>query len=147
MSVYIRPLRHSIHTAPAPEGNNLIYRAGAKRVKLSLGHLETINMKFIIHQHILLHIRSYYTFILHCHITLSYYTLILHFHLNFHITLLYYTLILHSHITLSYYTFILHFHITLSYYTFILHFHITLSYYTFIHSRSPQIVPLQILFF
>ena len=35
MSVYIRPVRHSVHTAPAPGGNNLIYRAGAKRVKAS----------------------------------------------------------------------------------------------------------------
>ena len=32
MSIYIRPLRHSVRTAPAPAGNNLIYRAGAKRV-------------------------------------------------------------------------------------------------------------------
>ena len=33
MSVYIRPLRHSVRSAPAPAGNNLIYRARAKRVK------------------------------------------------------------------------------------------------------------------
>ena len=33
MSVYIRPLWHSVRTPPAPAGNNLIYRAGAKRVK------------------------------------------------------------------------------------------------------------------
>ena len=32
MSVYIRPIRHSVRTAPAPAGNNLIYRARAKRV-------------------------------------------------------------------------------------------------------------------
>ena len=34
VSVYIRPIRHSVRTAPAPAGNNLIYRARAKRVTI-----------------------------------------------------------------------------------------------------------------
>ena len=38
MSVYIRPIWHSVHTAPAPGGNNLIYREGAKRVKEAVVH-------------------------------------------------------------------------------------------------------------
>ena len=39
----MRPLRHSVHTAPAPEGNNLIYHAGAKRAHNSKFECYLIN--------------------------------------------------------------------------------------------------------
>ena len=48
VSVYIRPLWHSVHTAPAPAGNNLIYRAGAKRVKtVRTRHIYVIDHEII----------------------------------------------------------------------------------------------------
>ena len=47
VSVYIRPLRHSVHTAPAPEGNNVIYRAGAKRVMYVCTNLRTSDLIYI----------------------------------------------------------------------------------------------------
>ena len=44
MSVYIRPIRHSVRTAPVPAGNNLIYRARAKRVNVSMSYRGTLNL-------------------------------------------------------------------------------------------------------